>query len=386
MSNFKEKYLKYKNKYLLLKGGLICHNNPNTQHLGECWHDNIVTQFIYGELIGEQVQRIILERIDKNDYYEYVADLINKAKRSEQIFLLLNFDLENEEDTRFLERNLALYLKNVALRFERLNKLSPIKRQQSAYDMSKSCVIHLFKLFNRNRIQRQHFNKRVNKHGTTYFEQQYVALVLSFLFLKNQFINFRIINYKDKSSILEDGIIVRDKFNNIITKDIVDNCNSIIFIAKFDEFSDHSISLLNINCDDDGKKLYLFDNNNWNSQEGTLSETVISIIGKKYNNWKELIKDPLFLYLKYNFNFDNYSEFTFEEDTDIINIKEVHLLELIDLRPEDISYEKFIINTFFYYFAKMMLEYNVSKYIRLKFKDILLGWEKNEATLTVPDD
>ena len=84
---YKQKYLKYKKKYLELKdnlsennlhrelkdltggkshrilrdlaGGLTCHRNPHTQHYGECWHDSLITDFIYGELVGEEVQQKI---------------------------------------------------------------------------------------------------------------------------------------------------------------------------------------------------------------------------------------------------------------------------------------------------------------------------------------
>jgi hypothetical protein len=385
MTDYKHKYLKYKNKYLFLKGGLECHINPHTQHFGECWHDSIITQFIYGELIGERVQGIINERLKLNDYEDYINKLIEKAKNNLQIFLLVNFDLSNDFDVDILRKNLVYYLKNVSERFKKASILNPVERQQSRYTESKACIKSLFNLFNFNRIIKYKYHKGENKHGGTYFEEHYVTLILSFLFLDNHIVNFRIINYKNQDTFKNDklNLIIQDNYNTIIDESIINNSISINFTVStnIDDIDavQHAVSLLNIDCGDgSGKNLYLFDDNNWNSV-GTLYKNVLSIISKNFNNWKELIKTIYYNLLIYNFNIESeidgviitYSNFERLQSRQKTNIISAYLLELIHIQNYDNLYREFEFSNFIYYFMDMILTYNISSNNLLKYRDLI---------------
>jgi hypothetical protein len=56
--NYKSKYLKYKNKYLDLKGGANCPRLGFNQHLGECWNDGLSTLLLYTDTLSELIQFI----------------------------------------------------------------------------------------------------------------------------------------------------------------------------------------------------------------------------------------------------------------------------------------------------------------------------------------
>ncbi len=64
--NYKEKYLKYKKKYLQLKGGANCPKLGFYQHIGECWHDSLIMILLYSDELSEHVQTIFDETPEYN--------------------------------------------------------------------------------------------------------------------------------------------------------------------------------------------------------------------------------------------------------------------------------------------------------------------------------
>ena len=92
---FKLKYLKYKQKYLELKGGKICPSLGFHQHISECWHDSYITMMLYTDNMSDIIQHI-LENYEKSfkTLEELVEDILNFAEKNQnlQILLPLNID------------------------------------------------------------------------------------------------------------------------------------------------------------------------------------------------------------------------------------------------------------------------------------------------------
>ncbi len=110
---YKDKYLKYKTKYLSLKnkyinkldlkGGANCSNRGYGQHLGECWHDSIMTNVSYADGIGDILQ-IIFDNPDFN---------INQFKSKRLNDKLKPINIEDEDIQDFALQ----YIANFYLRY-----------------------------------------------------------------------------------------------------------------------------------------------------------------------------------------------------------------------------------------------------------------------------
>ncbi len=68
--NYKLKYLKYKKKYLELKGGANCPKMGFFQHLTECWHDALTMILLFSDGLSEHVQKIF----DETSEYKFNLD------------------------------------------------------------------------------------------------------------------------------------------------------------------------------------------------------------------------------------------------------------------------------------------------------------------------
>ena len=55
---FKQKYLKYKQKYLELKGGAHCPRLGFHQYTGQCWNDAFQMIILYSNEISEPIQKM----------------------------------------------------------------------------------------------------------------------------------------------------------------------------------------------------------------------------------------------------------------------------------------------------------------------------------------
>ena len=59
--DYKRKYLKYKQKYLNLKGGKLCDICPLkgfNQHSGECWHDSFSMVILFTDDLSDNIQKV----------------------------------------------------------------------------------------------------------------------------------------------------------------------------------------------------------------------------------------------------------------------------------------------------------------------------------------
>jgi hypothetical protein len=117
-SIYKEKYLKYKNKYfqlLQLKGGAKCPNVGFHQHIGECWHDSFLMIMLYSDNFSEHIQKIF----DTTDTHKFdLKDCIKSAILSSPYFLKpLQIDDTEHDFEKFTSLG-GQYIKNI---YERYN-------------------------------------------------------------------------------------------------------------------------------------------------------------------------------------------------------------------------------------------------------------------------
>ena len=210
LMTWKIKYLKYKNKYLLLKnqiGGVLCPNYGFTQHSGECWHDSFSTIICFSDII----QSIVLQE------YFNLDDFIDCKKTN---FLLpINYNLFDIEEFNIYSKeyllNLIERLKN-KLKDNSLSLLDFIDKKPSEIDKqnlegdipdnvrpsivksssfknSLACVSSSYNRYNFNIIER--FDK---KQGGLYLHELINLQLINYYFSQNNtFINIKKFNIKN---------------------------------------------------------------------------------------------------------------------------------------------------------------------------------------------
>jgi hypothetical protein len=112
-NNYYQKYLKYKNKYLLLKnqikGGAyttsLCVNNVYHQHEGECWHDAISMILHFSDDIKDIIQPQLYNKLSEDEI---------KIKQQKDLFLPI--DLDHDKIDIYYE-NVFKYLESISERF-----------------------------------------------------------------------------------------------------------------------------------------------------------------------------------------------------------------------------------------------------------------------------
>ncbi len=117
MSNYYEKYLKYKQKYINLKlsGGATCLKYGFQQHRGECWHDSlsmlIMQSNATADIFESQIKFFIDDKnnIDMkklNTHHEYLKSLFTPENIDKNAFLLpvdfYIFYLKNKSNMSFI--------------------------------------------------------------------------------------------------------------------------------------------------------------------------------------------------------------------------------------------------------------------------------------------
>ena len=114
---FKLKYLKYKQKYLELKGGKICPSLGFHQHISECWHDAYITMMLYTDNMSDIIQHI-LENYEKSfkTLEELVEDILNFAKNNQNLQILLPLNIDANVYGKY-ERYCRTYFLNLFNRY-----------------------------------------------------------------------------------------------------------------------------------------------------------------------------------------------------------------------------------------------------------------------------
>jgi hypothetical protein len=208
----KQKYLKYKKKYLNLQkessklqliGGAKCPTIGFVQHSGECWHDALSTIMLYSDNVADHIQRIF----DTNGGHTFkVDDCISSAIRNNP--LPLPFNIEEKDMKSFIE-SAEEYIRNLYHRYNN-EKLKPqpyvrmpirlseadseaaLRREatsstgrprRNSYNESLLCTRELFHFTNINLI-----------NGTRWYEHSHLGTDLHYSSIINLF-NYFLLNY-----------------------------------------------------------------------------------------------------------------------------------------------------------------------------------------------
>ena len=118
--NYKEKYLKYKNKYLELKGGANCPKMGFFQHLTECWHDALIMILLFSDGLSEHIQKIL----DETDTYKFNLDDCMKFANTHTPKYLKPINI-SESDNELFMQYAKDYIRSIFERYEN-EKLSII--------------------------------------------------------------------------------------------------------------------------------------------------------------------------------------------------------------------------------------------------------------------
>ena len=129
---YREKYLKYKKKYLTLKmnGGANCANFGFKQHTGECWHDSLSMIFCYCDGIGETIQEIFKSEESFNFFYNDIN--IDELNGIPIELIPPNYDLDIKEEKEKLLNLVKYYFNYIYERYSNEQKvdLRPIIMQK----------------------------------------------------------------------------------------------------------------------------------------------------------------------------------------------------------------------------------------------------------------
>ena len=113
MDNYKEKYLKYKKKYLQLKGGSNCPKIGFHQHIGECWHDSFLTNILFSDGLSENIQKIF----DTTEDYSFNLDDCMKYALENSPKCMIPLNIEEADMDNFL-LYARQYIQNVYERYQ----------------------------------------------------------------------------------------------------------------------------------------------------------------------------------------------------------------------------------------------------------------------------
>jgi hypothetical protein len=271
--DYKEKYLKYKRKYLELKGGAKCPFIGFYQHRGECWHDSFTMILLYSDGLSEHIQQIFNTTEDyKFDYEDCITYAINNNK------FMLPINIE-EKDYEVFFKNSINYIRQLYSRY--MNDKLPILPKQrpplpnikqiepsfkrfrrNSINESLACVNYIYKITNINMSDFKRINYTHIDHGG-HMLHDFTILQLFNYFLLNyfppklhlvknmKFINNHIIQFLDIGDFLNEYYIRLPDFSDMLFKineidRLLDICKGIRIAIRFKEVFDEVFKIKKI--------------------------------------------------------------------------------------------------------------------------------------------
>jgi hypothetical protein len=406
--DYKAKYLKYKNKYLQLKGGKYCEKCPVKgfiQHTGECWHDALSMILLFSNDISDDIQDKFNEWLeDDSKIDEYLNSIYNDKSR--YVLLPFNIDVLTEElkldIKQYITYLFARYQKELIYTKELISqkgnkipkKLESFMRQISEIS-SLSCVEYLFNIIANNTSYR-------NTKGGTTSDSYITKSLMNYVFAKSQVIKSICIDMNIfKMYNTEESFI---QYSQLI-KDLINKCNGLSISITVHKIS-HELAC--IKCQD---QQFIYDDNrgtdyddgislkkfNWKSKLleyfssletfKTIDE-FISFFSKYFDYIPDKKISELTFYYKDNFDSPNYfftpslyKKYTNEK---AIKIQKQQLIDIIENKNPYIKINNDLIKNLLFYNVQLchiLFDYNVDfnindsmilKYILIDGDNILI--------------
>jgi len=406
--DYKAKYLKYKNKYLQLKGGKYCEKCPVKgfiQHTGECWHDALSMILLFSNDISDDIQDKFNEWLeDDSKIDEYLNSIYNDKSR--YVLLPFNIDVLTEElkldIKQYITYLFARYQKELIYTKELISqkgnkipkKLESFMRQISEIS-SLSCVEYLFNIIANNTSYR-------NTKGGTTSDSYITKSLMNYVFAKSQVIKSICIDMNIfKMYNTEESFI---QYSQLI-KDLINKCNGLSISITIHKIS-HELAC--IKCQD---QQFIYDDNrgtdyddgislkkfNWKSKLleyfssletfKTIDE-FISFFSKYFDYIPDKKISELTFYYKDNFDSPNYfftpslyKKYTNEK---AIKIQKQQLIDIIENKNPYIKINHDLIKNLLFYnvqLCRILFDYNVDfnindsmilKYILIDGDNILI--------------
>ena len=248
--DYKKKYLKYKQKYLNLKGGKLCDICPLkgfNQHSGECWHDSFSMVILFTDDLSDNIQTVFNTWLqDESVIDTYFVNIFSDETR--KILLPPNIN-ELSDEIKYIIKSYIISLyqryKNEIKKYD-LDKFEAEKRRlvrKHSKDMSLECINYSFELKKINHIYKD-INHNTNRGGQTGYIY-IIKCILNYIFSDIS---------KNNINMTEIGI---KSFNidKTFIKSMISISNCILINIHLNN-SGHVISCFK--CKD---KLYIYDDN-----------------------------------------------------------------------------------------------------------------------------
>ena len=195
---YKNKYLKYKQKYL--QGG-VCTNCAQVgfqQHHGECWHDAFSTIMLFSDNFSEGIQNIFSRNFDAATRITRVTSKSNTDSYP-KYFLPLNID-SDEQFKKFCDFA-KIYLSNLYKLYK--NELTSPEKRIDAKNLSLTCVAQSYNVNNINRIEERKYYRY--NHGGDFIDIIINACIYNY-FLRESTAKYLILKFFNLREITKDKI------------------------------------------------------------------------------------------------------------------------------------------------------------------------------------
>jgi TPR repeat protein len=225
LSNFKNKYLKYKSKYLQLKkiqeGGRVDCRKAYNNIKGTCWAVAIQTIFTFGKATSEQLEDVMRSfkpwfitwynpfKNISDSKNKFITKQINKVKENTELNNIFTEDIYNERLSNILDKFIDRYYSKI-LDFKYTEKAISTIDEENLLRCEFVIAYNFKKLFNYTILKSDEDSDE--NYGGDIIEKYLFANLLSVFFLdykvsfKNYYDNFNLIDFNDETDI---GILIQ---------------------------------------------------------------------------------------------------------------------------------------------------------------------------------
>ena len=279
----KQKYLKYKQKYINLKkiiGGKICEICPKKgfiQHSGECWHDAFSMILLYTDDLSDDIHELFNKWLSDETLINSYVESMFESYDARKYLLSPNIDYFDDN----IKLNIKDYIFNLFRRYKReleyqksdLTKETKKLYKQESQEFSLNCIKKSFYLNKINMSQKYAIYPDFDAgHGGRSDYNYLNKSIINFMFAKTKKIQMIHISIKD--------LINKRDFDLIKIQKLIKSCKCLQIDLRLDQIADihsyHSFGFFVCN----NESIFYDDN------IGELFPDRISI---RYIDWKSIL-------------------------------------------------------------------------------------------------